>query len=414
MRVFRWQFDPDLSWKSRGALILFASGLVGFLSGVDVSERPGLPDEDILTKAYYTLGLFILGGLDLGTPEGGPLYGRFLVWTAYFGAPIWTASAVVETLVHALRPPAWRMRNIKKSIVIFGGSDLAAGFLNQISKQDAPRRVLLIVDESENANLGELDAHPNVRLLLTSGDRRARLRRYPLYKARRLLVLTEDDFANFEFASLLLDRHPALADKVVLHVANLRFLRLLQNTSIVQQCSSFNSYQLAAAHLSKTQLIRHFNATQYRDTVVLAGFGRFGQSILEELREHAADAFSQVAIIDLHAERRALIADEQIETERDYVRYTFQGDIDDPNIWSRFFEEVVIVDEEPVFVLGTGSDEKNLRAAIWLRQQFPQALIISRTLSPSVFAKNVCKEHNIVCVNMTELMEESIPSLWYE
>ena len=37
--------------------------------------------------------------------------------------------------------------------------------------------------------------HPRVRLLVTSGDRRTRLKRYPLHKAHKILLLTEDDFA---------------------------------------------------------------------------------------------------------------------------------------------------------------------------------------------------------------------------
>ena len=91
------RFDADLSWKSWSAITIFLCGLVGFAMGVDVSERPGIPEADFFTKAYYSLGLFVLGGLDLGTPAGGPLLGRILLWVAYFGAPIWTASACLRS-----------------------------------------------------------------------------------------------------------------------------------------------------------------------------------------------------------------------------------------------------------------------------------------------------------------------------
>jgi Trk K+ transport system NAD-binding subunit len=147
--------------------------------------------------------------------------------------------------------------------------------------------------------------------------------------------------------------------------------------------------------------------------VVLAGFGRFGQGILEQLVRHAPGEFSCVAIIDLHAEQQALIADEQVVTERKYSRHPYQGDINDPEVWQRLLSEVVSGDEEPVFVITTGDDQTNLRCAIWLRKQFPNALIISRTMAPSSFARGVCEQHDLVSVNTAELVEASIPHAWF-
>jgi hypothetical protein len=181
----------------------------------------------------------------------------------------------------------------------------------------------------------------------------------------------------------------------------------------VTQCTTFNQYELAATQLARGQLLRRFTSTTYRDTVVLAGFGSFGQSILEQLERQASGEFSHVAIVDLDANQRALVADEQLMTDRKYSRHTYEGDIDDPQTWQRVFKEVVTGKEEPIFVLATGDDKSNLRCAIWLRQQFHNALIISRTLSPSVFAKGVCDQYDVVSVNTAELVEASIPHAWY-
>jgi Trk K+ transport system NAD-binding subunit len=406
-------FDPELSWKSWSAITLFGFGLLGFMLGVGVSERPDLAEAGLLTKAYYTLGLFVLGGLDLGTPTGGPVYGRILLWVAYFAAPIWTASAVFATILHALRPRVWHVRSIRKKIVIFGGGELTLGFLNRIKASGNAHRVVVIVDESQNPDLDELRSYHRVRVFVFSGKPLSRLRRYPLHKAHKFLLLSDSDEINFELASRFLDHDPQLASKIVYHVSDLRFLRVMQDTRVVQQCTSFNQYELAATQLARGQLMQRFDATAHRDTVVLVGFGRFGQSILEQLEKHASGAFSRVAIIDQFAEKRALIADEHVETERTYSRHTYQGDVNDPEIWNRLFRELVIGEEEPVFVITTGDDQTNLRCAIWLRKRFHNALIISRTLAPSYFAKGVCNEHDIVSVNTAQLVETSIPHAWY-
>lgn len=169
------RFDADLSWKSWSAITIFGCGFLGLMMGVGVSERPGIPEADLLTKAYYTLGLFVLGGLDLGTPVHGPLLGRTLLWVAYFGAPIWTASAVFQTILNALRPPVWHVRNIKRKIIIFGGGELALGFLNRITRSDNAHGIIVIVDEAQHPYLDELNSYKGVKVFVTSGDQMHRL-----------------------------------------------------------------------------------------------------------------------------------------------------------------------------------------------------------------------------------------------
>lgn len=409
--VFR--FDPELSWKSWSAIVIFGCGFAGFVAGVGVSERPGIPEADLFTKAYYAFGLFVLGGLDLGTPTGGPLYARILLWVAYFCAPVWTASAVFETILNALRPPVWHIRSVRNKIVIIGGGELTLGFLNRITASGNARRAVVIVNESQRPLFHELRSYRGVKVFVVSGDQMHRIKRYPLHKASRFLLLSDKDEINLEVASILLEHNPTLGPKIVYHVSNLRFLRILADSKVVRQCITFNQYELAATQLARQQLMRRFKETTYRDTVVLAGFGRFGQSILEQLELHASGAFSRVAIIDREAKQQALIADEQVVTERKYSRHTYEGDVNDPQVWKRLFREVVSGKEEPVFVITTGDDQTNLRCAIWLRQQFKHALIISRTLAPSSFARGVCEQHDVVSVNTAELVEASIPHAWY-
>ncbi len=409
--VFR--FDPELSWKSWTAFVLFGFGFAGLLAGVGVSERPAVSEAGLFAKAYYAVGLFVLGGLDLGTPTGGPLYARILLWIAYFAAPVWTASAVFQTLLNALRPPSWRVKSVKNKIVIIGGGELTLGFLKRIKASGGGRRAIVIVDEQQHPHLEALRSFRRVKVYVISGNQMHRLRRYSLHKASKFLLLSERDEINFEVASILLDIDPQLGAKIVYHVSNLRFLRVLADSQVVKLCTTFNQYELAATQLARGQLMQRFKATAYRDTVVLGGFGRFGQSLLEQLERQAAGAFSRVAIIDREAEQQALIADEQVVAERRYSRHIYEGDINDPQVWQQLIAEVVAGEEEPVFVITTGDDQTNLRCAIWLRQQFPSALIIARTLAPSSFARGVCDQHDVISVNTSELVQASIPHAWY-
>ncbi|NQY64031.1 MAG: hypothetical protein HRT38_09930 [Alteromonadaceae bacterium] len=64
-------------------------------------------------------------------------------------------------------------------------------------------------------------------------------------------------------------------------------MRSMAQSHVAQKCINFNSYQLAASALVKQHLICHFLKTKPKDVVVIAGFGLFGQTILEELQRNA-------------------------------------------------------------------------------------------------------------------------------
>ncbi|MFB3077698.1 MAG: hypothetical protein ACE1Y4_06785, partial [Lysobacterales bacterium] len=67
------------------AVIVLALG--AFAAGVGTTGIPDMGSESLAGWLYFAGGLFIFGGLDLGTPIGGPLPARIALWIAYFLAP---------------------------------------------------------------------------------------------------------------------------------------------------------------------------------------------------------------------------------------------------------------------------------------------------------------------------------------
>ena len=59
---------PRINWRWAAAVSLFLLAFVGLISGVSLSERPDVTGAGLLTKAYYSLGLFVVGE----TPEINP------------------------------------------------------------------------------------------------------------------------------------------------------------------------------------------------------------------------------------------------------------------------------------------------------------------------------------------------------
>ena len=70
--------------------------------------------------------------------------------------------------------------------------------------------------------------------------------------------------------------------------------------------------------------------------------------------------------------------------------------------------------DNTVFVLGTGREEDNFRTSLWLRRKYPESMIITRTSKESQFAEAEGRDHDIITVSISQLVEENIPRAWLD
>ncbi len=401
-----------ISWRWPLALALFACAMFGLSSGVSLTERPGIVDGSLLVKAYYSLGLFVVGGLDIGLPTGGPLLGRVLLWIAYFGSPLLAASAVMEALLIVISKELWQLQRIKNHIVVVGSGDLTTSYLRVLRQQPNHIPVIVVDHAMDSPQEHELAEAFDVTVINGDVTHEFILKKLRLHRARRVMLLGDNDFVAFEAASKILRLYPQLSSQIVLHGGSLRFLRAMQGTQIANQVTLFNSYNLAAKGLVNSVLIDHFKKTNYQDTVVIAGFGLFGQTILEELQMNAGDEIDLVAIVDKQAYRRVQIVDEQQKSGVFYERKVYQGDSSHPEVWRNLTGDLDLSRGEPVVIMGTGDPANNLRTALWIKQKYHNALIFVRTNDISAFAQAVGEEYGVHCISITQLVEDNIPLEW--
>ena len=135
--------NSSVSWRWMLALLAIGCGVTGFVSGVGVTERD-LSDAMFGTHLYNTLGLFILGGMDLGTPQGGPLWGRALLWFSYFAAPLVTGSTIVDWVHRILHQQHVFLRRLRDHIVLIGTEEVAHSILKKIRSLDREVQVLVV------------------------------------------------------------------------------------------------------------------------------------------------------------------------------------------------------------------------------------------------------------------------------
>ncbi len=406
----RWR---AFAWRGAALAVVFVCGLVAFLCGVGVSERPGLPDAGILTKVYYTVGLFVLGGLDLGTPVGGPAAARYLLWFSYFAAPLITASAVIEGVLRAVDPDRWRARRLRDHVIIAGCGRLALLYLRRL-REERPAKPVVIVELRQD-HPDALAVREVYRAQLVIGDigREGLSEALALRRADRVMLFTGDDFANLDAATRLLQAMPDIGARTVVHVSNIGFMRDVASTRVAQECTIINTHQLAARHLVDTELRPRFDSTHGDDIVVLFGFGRFGQTVLDELQKCSIDKLAGVVIVDLEASHAASMFAQQVGFAKGYWHEVVDGDLRDPHVWRDIASKHDFAQCAPVFILGCGDDGVNLRAALWASETYPESYVVARSFYNSTFASEVARDANFHTFSVADLVTENIPDEWF-
>lgn len=399
---------PVIRWARWRGLILsavIAFGVIAMQAGADVSDRPGMPEAGFLTQLYYVLGLFVLGGLDVGVPDRGPQWAQALLWFVYFAAPAVTTSALVEAVLRAVRPHALK-RRLRGHIVIGGCGRLAMLYMRKLRERDRKSPVVVVERSLDNPYIHAAEANYDVTLVHADMSSVTLLDSLKLADARRVLLFSGDDHQNLDTAARIVSIAPQLKHRVVAHVSDLRLLRVIESRQILEGVRLFNSYRTAARHLVSTLLVPHFHATAGRDTVVLAGFGRFGQTVLHELQSHALNLFERVMIVDLHADRLVHVFAEQVGFASSYTYTSFAEDIQEPRTWRHLTEQAEKPEEETVFVLASGVDSVNIRTALWLAERMPEAMIVARCFRRSGFTEDISRECNFHVVSTAELLLE--------
>ena len=399
-------------WRGLLLVVVFVLGLTAFLGGAEVSERD-VHAADFMTRVYYSLGLFVLGGLDLGVPVNGPLWARTMLWFAYFAAPAITTSALVEAVLRAIRPERFRLRHLRQHVVIAGCGRLAMLYLERLREAEPGTPVLVVDNRADNPHgqtaverfhasllIGDLSSQPTVHAL-------------SLRSAKRLVILTGDDYVNLDMATNAIRLAPHLATETLIHISDLRLLRVVEDSDLLQHAVKFNSYRRAAEFLVAGKLLPHFRQTESADIVVLAGFGRFGQSVLDQLQQDAGGRFSTVIIIDQLGDLQTMVFAEQVGFQPGYEWHLITENLQHPRTWQHVADRIPDDGPEPVFILGSGNDSVNIRTALWLSHKYAHAKIVARCFRHSTFAEQISGECDFEIVSTADLLLSGAHSDWF-
>lgn len=397
-----------------GVAAVFVFTIGAFASGVHTAGVEDMATQSVFAWIYYAAGLFVFGGLDLGVPAGGSTVGRAALWAAFFLAPAITTTAAIEAALRLIRNEKQDDPELSEHVVIVGADRIGLTY-SQVVRQVEPSRKLLLVDTAAHTvSDEEVGLLGDVRLVRANLDRAAAFDLLGLQNAERMIVVTNDDLANLEIAWTSKSIAPELP--VAVHVTDLTLLRPV-NRLIKDQASGgddgiayplvFNTHRITALHLYEHFLHPHFDRTGYRDVVVVGGFGRFAQTILELLRATAADELEHIVIVDEAASRhvRQFEADVPLDT----ISFsTVDRDLEDPGTWEEVESTLSAYAATPVYLLAGSDEVVNFRSAMLLRSRSEKIRIFARCFRRSAFAESLAKQRSFELLAFEDVLQQAL------
>ncbi len=379
----------------------------GFQRGVGVSDRPGLSGADLLTHVYYAAGLFVLGGLDLGTPVSGPQAARSLVWVAYFLAPMITTSAVIEGALRLVGTGALDRLPLRRHVVIVGFGRLATTFVSALRAGDRRATIVALERDSNAATLRE--ARRDWGLKTFWGDARSEgaFAGLQLQRARCIAMLTGDDLLNLEVAHRLAVAYPQLP--VVAHVSDVALQRAaLEVERPGGRVQIFNAHLLVGRFLYERYLHPYFQSTEPEDTLVLVGFGAFCQSVLELLSQRAEGLVGRVLVMDPEADASMRAFRDQVTLPSSFAIETLDADPSGGDTWRTAAAALGALQAPPVILVATADEGLNLRSALQARKAWRRAPVLVRCQNQSAFTEALAQARGFTALAVGPMLQAAL------
>jgi voltage-gated potassium channel Kch len=298
---------------------------------------------------------------------------------------------------------------MRRHLIVAGFGKLGMNFVTASRRWDMRALIVALDRDVNRAAVTQARRLSHVRFLPADIQLPGAFHHLALKRARAVVLLTDNDLLNLEVAFQLVQSHPDL--RVIAHCSDLALERLLADAwdAVAQgRIHVFNSHRAAAQHLYEHHLRAHFAHTPDRDTVILAGFGRFAQTILEFLGQESQDEVERVLIAGPAASLGLRKFRSQVQPSELLDAKPFDGDLMDPEAWQAVARELGGSTVPPTVLLASDDVSVNLQSALLARRRWPDSRIFVRCQDESSFADELASAHRFTLLPVDSLLREAL------
>jgi voltage-gated potassium channel Kch len=289
-------------------------------------------------------------------------------------------------------------------MLVVGLGRLGTTFVAALRSWGQSGTIVAVDRDIQRAALDQLRHQHRLRIIRGDARIAGTFASLAIEHARGVALLTEDDLLNLDVAFRLAKEHPEIP--ILAHVSDISLQRAAADVEAHGargRLHVFNGHRVTAEHLFSNHLREYFEATHSKDTVVLAGFGRFGQTIFELLQQEASGEIDRLLIADRAAALAWRTFESEVSCDTRSVPITIDGDLTDPQTWQRI-------------VIGSDSDSANLQSALAVRRWWPSCKTFVRFQNHSEFAEALAQRHRFVVLGVDTMLVRALAEqqrIWF-
>jgi voltage-gated potassium channel Kch len=271
-------------WKSLLVITVLLSAWISFLN-TDMIVDPY--PERYLEALYFSIELFLVGGLDTGFPHGGAQFFIITLWVCYFLAPLLMVSFVYQVVQEKIFS---RLTPSLRGHTVICGLGRNGRLIYQLVKAYSPKRhrIVIIEKDANNAYREPLSKDRMTWWIKNDFTKLPVLMKAKIHTASRIFLTTNLDLANLNALVEILDIEDKSEDfKVFCHLGDLNLHANFEATIFKEEKFAdvilFNGYQCVTRGLYNNWIKEKELLSPGGNIFVILGFGRFGQMLYSQL-----------------------------------------------------------------------------------------------------------------------------------
>ncbi len=367
-------------WKYIFFFIIIITSCVAFLQttmiGTDAPWR-------FLEALYFSISLFIIGGLDIGLPHGGSAFILILLWVCYLLAPLLTLGFVYHFIQEHILS---QISPVLRGHTIICGLGRNGELIYSLIKEYFPKghKVVIIEKNTNNPYSELLEKDPDTWWLKSDFTKPPILQKAKVHRANRVYISTNLDLANIDATVAIQEmRSKQQNQSVYCHLGNLELHQNFCDTIFKENkfasVKLFNGYQSVTRRFYKNWIIKKGNLNLNGTIFAILGFGRFGQMLFSFLasdpNRSAKDEIVIVAIkpnFELDKLNFKWASDSFHSNCK--LHPPLYMDVHNPSCWEKLNHIASSLQKQMVILICRDNDIGNLNLAISMKLRGPHYL----------------------------------------
>ncbi len=367
-------------WKYSLFVLLVGTAGLSFLQTGMVSEA-GI--ARYFEAFYYSLSLFIIGGLDIGLPSGGSTTTLTLLWICYFLAPLVTLSVVYQVIQEkVLSRFAPRFKNHSVVCGLGRNGKLIYDLIKEHESKN--HRIVVIEKDENNPRSVYLRKSRTTWWLKDDFTLLPVLRRASVHKAKRVYITTNLDLTNLNALVMIQGMQDRRKDlKTYFHLGNLSLHDIWQQSflkdPIYAGVKIFNGYQVVTRRLYRRWALERKYLDSGGNILIILGYGQFGQMLFNHLandkdRQTHDDIVVVTRRLNIDLKKRKFQWAQEHAAMGCFIHNPIEGDVHTSDMWEILARVIRDSKKNAILFLCRDNDMENLELAVNMKLGGPDEL----------------------------------------